>query len=247
MMNLSKRRVLSLVAGMTMIALAAPSTMAQADAPKGKTPAATQPEKDHKDHKDHKDNKGQDKQAGKENGNGTVSIGQAAPAFELKDTDGKTVKLADFKGKVVVLEWFNPECPFVVKHHGTNKTMADTYAKYKDKGVVWLAINSGAPGKQGAGVELNAKHKKDWKIEYPILIDESGKTGKAYGSKNTPTMFIIDAQGNFAYMGAIDNDNSQKLGTINHVDQALGQIVAKETVATPVTKAYGCSVKYGGS
>jgi peroxiredoxin len=223
-----------------MIALAAPSTMAQADAPKGKTPAATQPDKDHKDHKEtNKDNKS--------DGNGTVNIGQAAPAFELKDTDGKTVKLADFKGKIVVLEWFNPECPFVKKHHTDNKTMSDTYAKYKDKGVVWLAINSGAAGKQGAGTELNAKAKQDYKIAYPILMDESGKTGKAYGSKNTPTMFIIDAQGNFAYIGAIDNDSTQKLGTINHVDQALGQILAKETVSTPVTKAYGCTVKYGGS
>jgi peroxiredoxin len=242
MMNLSKRRVLSLVAGMTILGLVAPSTMAQsADAPKGKTPAATQPDKDHKDHKDHKDTT-------KTDGNGTVTIGQAAPAFELKDTDGKTVKLADFKGKIVVLEWFNPQCPFVVKHHSDNKTMANTYAKYKDKGVVWLAINSGAPGKEGAGTEASAKAKTEWKIPYSILIDESGKTGKAYGSKNTPGMFIIDAAGNLAYMGAIDNDSSaKKLGSTNHVDQALGQLVAKETVSTPVTKAYGCSVKYGGS
>jgi peroxiredoxin len=245
MMTLKSRRILGLIAGMAMMGVAAPSLMAQADAPRGKAPAASQPEKEHKD-KEGKPQK--DARESNKDGNGTVTIGQKAPAFELKDTEGKTVKLSDFAGKVVVLEWFNPECPYVVKHHGDNKTMANTYAKYKDKGVVWLAINSGAPGKQGAGLEINAQHKKDWKIEYPILLDESGKVGKAYGSKNTPTMFIIDATGNLAYMGAIDNDNSaKKLGSINYVDQALGQILAKETVSSPVTKAYGCSVKYGGS
>ncbi|MBX3376832.1 MAG: redoxin domain-containing protein [Phycisphaeraceae bacterium] len=245
MMTLKSRRILGLIAGMAMMGVAAPSLMAQADAPRGKTPAASQPEKDHKD-KDAKPQK--DARESNKDGNGTVTIGQTAPAFELKDTEGKTVKLSDFAGKVVVLEWFNPECPYVVKHHGEHKTMVNTYAKYKDKGVVWLAINSGAPGKQGAGLELNAQHKKDWKMEYPILLDESGKVGKAYGSKNTPTMFIIDASGKLAYMGAIDNDNSaKKLGSINYVDQALGQILAKETVSSPVTKAYGCSVKYGGS
>lgn len=251
MMNLKSRKFLGLIAGMAMLGVAVPSTMGQAgDAPKGKTtPAATQPEKgnkdkDHgdKDHKDHKD------QGAKSDGNGTVTIGQAAPAFELKDTEGKTVKLADFKGKIVVLEWFNPECPYVKKHHADNKTMVNTYSKYKDKGVVWLAINSGAPGKQGAGAELSAKAKADWKLPYPILIDDKGTTGKAYGSKNTPTMFIIDASGNLAYMGAIDNNNKPKeLGSTNYVDQALGQILAKETVSMPVTKAYGCDVKYGGS
>jgi peroxiredoxin len=242
MMNLSKRRVLGLIAGMSILGLAAPSAMAQhGDAPKSKTPAATQPEKDKDNHKDHKDH------GAKSDGNGTVTIGQAAPAFELKDTEGKAVKLADLKGKVVVLEWFNPQCPFVVKHHSDNKTMTNTYNKYKEKGVVWLAINSGAPGKEGAGTEANAKAKTEWKIPYPILLDESGKAGKAYGSKNTPTMFIIDANGNLAYMGAIDNDNTKKLGSINYVDQALAQVLAKETVSTPVTKPYGCNVKYGGS
>lgn len=245
MMTLKSRRILGLIAGMAMIGVAAPSLMAQADAPRSKTPTATQPAKESKDKEDKPQ---KDARESNKDGNGVVSIGQAAPAFELKDTEGKTVKLSDFAGKVVVIEWFNPECPYVVKHHSDNKTMANTYAKYKDKGVVWLAINSGAPGKQGAGVELNAQYKKDWKIGYPILIDESGKVGKAYGSKNTPAMFIIDAAGNLAYMGAIDNNNSaKKLGDVNYVDQALGQVLAKETVTAPVTKAYGCSVKYSGS
>lgn len=241
MMNLSKRHILSLVGGIAILGIAS-STMAQADAhaPKGKAPAAAQPEKDHK--KDH------DKTDGKAQGNTVVTVGQAAPAIELKDTDGNTVKLSDFKGKIVVLEWFNPQCPYVVKHHKDHTTMVDTYTKFKDKGIVWLAINSGAPGKEGAGQEASAKAKKDWKIPFPILLDEAGKVGKAYGSKNTPGMFVIDATGNLAYMGAIDNDDSPtKLGTTNYVDQAITQLLAKETVATPVTKAYGCGVKYGGS
>ncbi len=243
MMNLSKRHILSLVGGIAVFGVAT-STMAQSDAhaPKGKVPATTQPEKEHKDHKDKDHNKDA------QQGNKVVNIGQAAPAFELKDTDGKTVKLADFKGKIVVIEWFNPQCPYVVKHHEKNSTMADTANKFKDKGVVWLAINSGAPGKEGAGLEASAKAKKDWKINFPILLDESGKVGKAYGSKNTPGMFVIDAAGNLAYMGAIDNDDSpSKAGSINYVDQAVTQLLAKETVSTPVTKPYGCGVKYGGS
>ena len=128
MMNLSKRHILSLVGGIAVFGVAT-STMAQTDAqaPKGKVPATTQPEKEHKKDKD------------AQQGNKVVNIGQAAPAFELKDTDGKTVKLADFKGKIVVIEWFNPQCPYVVKHHEKNSTMADTANKFKDKGVVWLA------------------------------------------------------------------------------------------------------------
>jgi peroxiredoxin len=241
MMNLSKRHILSLVGGIAILGVAS-STMAQADAhaPKGKTPAASQPEKEHK----------KDKTADTtaQQGNKVVNIGQAAPAFELKDTDGKTVKLSDFKGKIVVIEWFNPQCPYVVKHHEKNSTMTDTYNKFKDKGVVWLAINSGAAGKEGAGHEKSAKAKADWKIPFPVLLDESGKTGKAYGSKNTPGMFVIDAAGNLAYMGAIDNnDNPNEAGKINYVDQALTQLGAKETVSTPVTKPYGCNIKYGGS
>ncbi len=240
MMNLSKRHILSLVGGIAILGIAS-SSMAQADAhaPKGKAPAAAQPE-----HKEHKDKANKDDKA---QGNKVVNIGQEAPAIELKDTDGKTVKLSDFKGKIVVLEWFNPGCPYVVKHHGKNTTMVDTFNKFKDKGVVWLAINSGAPGNEGAGQEASATAKKEWKIPFPILLDESGKVGKSYGAKNTPAMFVIDANGKLAYMGAIDNDDSMKVGTVNYVEQAVSQLLAKETVSQPVTKPYGCNVKYGKS
>lgn len=251
MMNATKRQILGLlIGGATMLGFAASNAMAQADAhaPKGSKAApaaapAAQPEHKDKDGK-HKT----EKAAPATNGNGVVTIGQDAPAIELTDTDGKTVKLSDFKGKIVVLEWFNPACPYILKHHTKNTTMADTYNKFKDKGVVWLAINSGAAGKEGAGKEASAKAKTDWKMPFPVLIDESGKVGKAYGAKNTPAMYVIDANGKLAYMGAIDSDDSpSKVGDTNYVAQAVSQLLAKETVATQVTKPYGCGVKYGGS
>ena len=175
-----------------------------------------------------------------------LEIGKAAPAFELKDLDGKTVKLADFKGKVVVLEWFNPECP-VVKGQHDGGCLKDCAAKATKDGVVWLAINSGGPGMEGNGVEKNKKAIADWKMEHPVLIDEDGSVGKMYGSKNTPTMYIIDAKGMLAYHGAIDNmANGKPEGgaPINYVEKALAEIKEGKPVSVAETKAYGCGVKY---
>lgn len=175
-----------------------------------------------------------------------AKVGDVAPDFTLKDTDGKDVKLADFKGKIVVLEWFNPGCPFVQKHHVKLDTMTKTAAAYKDKGVVWLAINSGAEGKQGAAATENAKVKKDWKIDYPILLDTTGSTGKAYGAKRTPDMFIIDKEGKLAYAGGIDNNSSPKTaGDKNYVKNALDELLAGKKVTEATTESYGCNVKYG--
>ncbi|MFT3683561.1 MAG: thioredoxin family protein [Phycisphaerales bacterium] len=175
-----------------------------------------------------------------------AKIGEKAPEFTLKDTEGKDVKLADFKGKIVVLEWFNPGCPFVKKHHETLDTMTKTAAAYKDKGVVWLAVNSGSEGKQGAAAEENAKAKKDWKIEYPILLDTKGETGKAYGAKTTPHMFVIDKDGKLAYAGAIDNNSSPKTaGEKNYVKNAVDELLAGKKVSESETTSYGCNVKYG--
>jgi len=175
-----------------------------------------------------------------------AKIGEKAPAFTLTDTDGKTVKLADFKGKVVVLEWFNPECP-VVKGQHDGGCLKDCAAKATKDGVVWLAINSGGPGMEGNGVEKNKKAIADWKMEHPVLIDEDGSVGRAYGSKNTPTMYIIDAKGMLAYHGAIDNmANGKPEGgaPINYVEKALAEIKEGKPVSVAETKAYGCGVKY---
>lgn len=174
-----------------------------------------------------------------------AAIGQTAPSFTLTDTEGNEVALADYEGKVVVLEWFNPKCPFVVKHHDLHDTMSTMAANYAERDVVWLAINSGAKGKPGNGAELNAEYKEEWNISYPLLLDESGAVGRAYSAKTTPHMYIIDQDGILVYAGAIDNNRSaRELGDVNYVKQALDQVLAGETVTEPETDAYGCSVKY---
>jgi peroxiredoxin len=173
---------------------------------------------------------------------------KAAADFTLTDLDGKTHTLSDYTqaGKIVVLEWFNPGCPFVKKHHAKNTTMKDTYAKYKDKDVVWIAINSGFPGKQGTGKEANARAVKAWGIAYPVCLDEDGKVGRLYGAKVTPHMFVIDKSGTIVYEGAIDNDRSARnLGSTNYVDAALAATIAGTKLADPAARPYGCSVKYG--
>lgn len=174
----------------------------------------------------------------------------AAPDFTLRDLDGGTVTLAGLRGKVVVLEWFNPECPFVQRSH-TEGSLVGMAKRQTAKGVAWYAINSGAPGKQGSGAEASRKGQKALDVENPILLDETGTVGKAYGATNTPQMFVIDATGNVVYSGAIDNSpdgegKSPEGGTlVNYVEQALDDLAAKRPVRTPKTKAYGCSVKYG--
>lgn len=176
-------------------------------------------------------------------------LGKPAPDFTLETIDGKKVSLAELKGKVVVLEWFNPKCPFVVKSH-TKGSLVDTARKHTDGGVVWLAINSGAPGKQGHEVAENESAAKDWKLSHPVLRDVTGEIGKAYGATNTPNMFVIDASGTVVYAGAIDNSPDGEGGAptggtlVNYVDAALADLAAGRPVATPVTKPYGCSVKY---
>lgn len=181
---------------------------------------------------------------------GAAEVGAVAPDFTLIDTDGKQVKLAEYKGKVVVLEWFNPDCPFVKAAHtkGSLVKLAKTHA---EKGVVWLAINSGAAGKQGHGAERNRTARKDFTLDHPVLLDEDGKVGRAYGATNTPHMFVIDKAGKIAYRGAIDNSpdgegQSPADGTlINYVDQAISALTAGKAASTTSTKPYGCSVKYG--
>lgn len=174
-------------------------------------------------------------------------VGETAPNFTLKDLDGKDVNLSEVgKDKVVVLEWFNPECPFIVKHHKTNPTFNNLYKEYAGKGVVFLAINSGAPGNQGAGLEKSKAGKAEFKLEYPVLLDESGTVGRMYGAKTTPHCFVIAKDGSVAYAGAIDNDtDAQKAGDTNYVKAALDEILAGKAVTTKETKPYGCSVKYG--
>lgn len=176
-----------------------------------------------------------------------VLPGDAAPAFTLTDTDGHEHALQSYldDGKTVVLEWFNPDCPFIKKHHLNHKTMNESYAKVKDHDVVWLAINSGAQGKQGNGLERNRKAIVEYGMPFPVLLDESGDVGRAYGAKTTPHLFIVTPDGKVAYTGAIDDDRSaDQLGETNYVLEALHALMQGEKIATAETQPYGCSVKY---
>jgi peroxiredoxin len=176
-------------------------------------------------------------------------IGKQAPDFTLTDLEGKEHTLSTYtkEGKIVVLEWFNPDCPFVVKHYANdNDTMIALAKKYSEQNVVWLAINSGHEGNSTADKDRNLKAHKDWGMQHPILRDLDGTVGKAYGAVTTPNMYIIDSKGILQYAGAIDNDSrAAKPGDVNYVKDALKAVLAGETVATSFAKPYGCSVKYG--
>lgn len=174
-------------------------------------------------------------------------VGDDAPDFTLKDLDGNEHTLSAYKGKTVVLEWFNPECPFVVAayENGPLKTMV---AEYQARDVVWLAINSGAPGKQGHGAEVNQKARADWSMPHPILVDEDGAVGKAYGARTTPHMYVIDPEGVLVYAGALDNAPRNDVPASGHVTftrDAIEATLAGDAVRASKTQAWGCSVKYG--
>ncbi len=175
-----------------------------------------------------------------------VTVGGKAPDFTLTSLDGKKVSLHDFAGKTVVLEWFNPDCPFVKFAHGDKGPLASQPKRVTGDGVVWLAINSSADGKQGSGVDRNQKAAKEYGMTYPILIDADGKVGKLYGAKTTPHMYVIDKDGNLRYNGALDNAPLGKpdSGTaVNYIDAAL-KGVSSGKVDKAQTEAYGCGVKY---
>jgi peroxiredoxin len=180
----------------------------------------------------------------------SATLGAPAPDFSLPDLDGKQVTLSSFRGKMVVLEWFNPGCPFVKASH-TKGSLVDTAARHAKAGVVWLAINSGAPGKQGHGAQANREGQQRFKLEHPILLDETGRIGHAYAAAHTPHLYVIDKEGVLVYRGAIDNspdaEGESPTGgkLVNYVDAALSDLAAGRPVATPETEAYGCSVKYG--
>jgi peroxiredoxin len=180
-------------------------------------------------------------------GTATAKVGAKAPDFTLPDLAGHPVHLADFAGKVVVLEWFNPGCPFVKGAHtfGGLKTLAkDSVAK----GVVWLAINSAAAGKQGAGVTANLEAAAKWSLEHPILLDAYGDVGHAYGAAHTPTIFVIDTHGVIAYAGGLDDSRGAEPDKGDHFTphaaNAIDAVLAGKPVAVAETAAWGCSVKY---
>jgi peroxiredoxin len=179
-------------------------------------------------------------------------VGSAAPDFSLTDANGKIHSLSQYKGKYVVLEWFNPECPFVKKHYGSGN-MQRLQTQYTGKGVVWLTIDSNAPGTEGnITPEQAQKITASWKTrQTALLLDPDGKVGRAYGAKNTPDMVIINPEGKIAYEGAIDSKATPNPADIpnstNYVKAALDESLGGKPVTTPQTKPYGCSVKYKSS
>lgn len=177
------------------------------------------------------------------------SINKAAPEFTAIDSNGKKVSLKDFTGKKVILEWTNNECPFVVKHYGSDN-MQSLQKKYPDEEVVWLSVISSAEGKQGYvdGKGANKLTKDRKAAPDHVLLDPEGKIGKMYGAKTTPHMYIVDEKGDLKYMGAIDSIRSTDPADIpkstNYVTQAMIELASGKAVSEPVTQAYGCSVKY---
>lgn len=173
------------------------------------------------------------------------AVGEKAPDFKLKGIDGKTYSLADFKGKTVVLEWVNPNCPFSDRH-AREKTMSELHKQNGE--VVWLGINSTNPDhrdflKPAAHLAYNQKNG----VNYPVLYDETGTVGHAYDAKTTPHMFIVDAEGKIAYNGAIDDDPQGGKAKAERMNYVGGGIKAEKAGKSPdpaATKPYGCSVKY---
>jgi peroxiredoxin len=179
-----------------------------------------------------------------------ADVGKPAPDFTLTDVNGKTVKLADFKGKHVVLEWTNPNCPFVVKHYGSNN-MQGLQKDKTAKNVVWLSVNSTAKSHQDymAPAALSSKMIGEWKAAPTgLLMDESGAVGKSYQAKTTPHMYVIDPKGTLVFAGGIDDKRSANpadiKGAKNFVRAALDESMAGKPVSTPTATPYGCSVKY---
>ena len=178
-----------------------------------------------------------------------ATVGKAAPNFSLKDSNGRTRKLSDFRGRIVVLEWLNHDCPFVKKHYNSGN-MQRVQRQARAKGAVWLSINSSASGKQGHvnGAQANSLTKSKNAAPSAVLLDASGKVGRAYNAKTTPHMYLISERGTVLYNGAIDDkpsvDEADVKGAKNFVLAALAQAKRGERISVPVTQPYGCSVKY---
>jgi cytochrome oxidase Cu insertion factor (SCO1/SenC/PrrC family) len=178
------------------------------------------------------------------------AVGQPAPDFTLTDLNGKQHSLSGYKGKTVVLEWVNPHCPIVMKHYEKSGNIPATQKAAIADGAVWLTINSGHPGAQGDfdAAEVEAWSKKNQAAFTAYLRDHSGKVGKLYDARHTPTLFIVNPQGTLIYAGGIDDISSGNAADIaranNYVKAAFADLKAGKPVSKAVTKAYGCNVKY---
>ena len=181
-----------------------------------------------------------------------ASVGAQAPSFATVDSNGRAVSLADFKGKTVVLEWTNHQCPYVGKHYRGNNMQA-LQKKWTAQNVVWLSVISSAPGTEGyvTGDRANKLTTNRDAAPTAVLLDPKGAVGHAYGARTTPHMYIISGDGKLLYAGGIDDKQSASIedlkGARNYVDQALSEIAQGKPVSVSTSRPYGCSVKYGAS
>ncbi len=178
---------------------------------------------------------------------GIAELGQPAPDFTLTSVSGQTLTLSQQRGKTVVLEWFNPDCPYVKYAHGPGGPLKTQPAAAIADGVVWWAINSGRPGKQGTGSARNVEARGAYGMAYPVALDEDGRVGRSFDAKTTPQLVVIEPGGTMVYNGALDNAPNGRVkgdAPVNHLAAALGDLKAGRAVAVPQTKPYGCSVKY---
>jgi peroxiredoxin len=178
-----------------------------------------------------------------------VDVGESAPDFTATDSYGASHKLSDYRGQTVVLEWTNHDCPYVQKHYSTGSMQA-LQRETTSNDLIWLSVISSAPGKQGHVSPAQANELTARRDAAPsaVLLDPEGKVGRLYGAKTTPHMFIIDEDGTLAYMGGIDDrpttNAADVTGANNYVRAALGELAAGKPISHPVTRPYGCSVKY---
>lgn len=177
----------------------------------------------------------------------TIKIGEKVPTFTLTDSKGKEHSLADYKGKTIVLEWYNPECPYVVGVYGKGvvKSTQEAIAKM-DGEFIYLSVNSSAHKPKEEIVTIGDRFLKEHKLKQPILLDYDGQVGQALGARTTPHMFVIDGEGVLRYSGAYTDDPRFKdvEGCTNYVLNTLNQMAAGETVAPDQTRPWGCGVKY---
>ena len=179
-----------------------------------------------------------------------VRVGDSAPDFTGTDSNGKMQTLSAYKGKFVVLEWSNRDCPYTRKHYDSGN-MQSLQREWRAKGVIWLTIISSAPGEEGyvTASEENAQLAKVHAVPSAVILDPKGSIGREYGAKTTPHMFVIDPSGKLIYAGAIDDHPTTDVADIkiskNYVSEALTQAMVGSGVATSSTRPYGCSVKYG--
>ena len=181
-------------------------------------------------------------------GSGSLArLGELAPDFQLPELDGYSVRLSDFRGNRVVLEWSNPLCPFVTHAH-TKGPLVDLPRRAIEHGIVWLAINSAGEPKMGGNPEQNRQAVESWKMDYPLLLDPTGRVGRTYDATTTPECFVIDERGVLIYQGALDNAPFGMVRgggeVMNYVEAALTDLVEEREVRTPFKQSYGCRVKY---